>query len=90
MQTPVEHNMHAEQIQNWTLVSFLAGLFNAVFNSVSVWGVSEWVAVLGVVGMMVSLLMQRHYNRRRDHREAEKHEWERQNFAAKLLEQEPD
>lgn len=90
MHTPVGHNMQTEQIQNWTLVSFLAGLFNAVFNGVSAWGVSDWVAVLGVAGMIVSLLMQRFYNLRRDKREAEKHEWERQAFASKFLEQEPD
>ncbi|MEB4591389.1 hypothetical protein VSS37_10400 [Candidatus Thiothrix sp. Deng01] len=82
--------MQTEQIQAWTLASLLAGLFNALYNSVSAWGVNEWVAVLGVIGMAFSLLMQRHYNRRRDRREAEKHEWERQVFAARSLEQEPD
>ena len=90
MQTPVGNNMQTEQIHNWTLVSFLAGLFNAVFNGVSAWGVSEWVAILGVAGMVVSLLMQRHYNRRRDQREAEEHEWRRQQFAEKLLKREAD
>ena len=87
MQHQLDNNMQSDQIQNWTLASFLAGLFNAAFNTFSTWGVNEWVAVLGVVGMVVSLLMQRHYNRRRDQREAEQHEWQRKAFAAKLLEQ---
>lgn len=78
---PDNNNMQTEQIQHWTTASFLAGLFNAVFNGVAAWGVSEWVAVLGVVGMVSSLFMQRHYNLRRDRREAEKHEWERQRYS---------
>lgn len=90
MQTQLDNNMQTEQIQTWTLASFLAGLFNAAFNAFSSWGVNEWVAVLGVAGMVASLLMQRHYNRRRDQREAEQHEWQRKAFAAKLLEQEAD
>lgn len=86
MQHSLDHNnMNAEQIQNWTLASGLFALFNAVYNSVAGWGVNEWVAVLGVIGMVLSLAMQRHYNVRRDKREAEKHEWERQAFAAQLL-----
>ena len=83
----LDHNMQAEQIQNWTLASILTALFNVTYNALNSWGVNEWVAVLGVVGMVASLLMQRHYNRRRDKREAEKHEWERQTFMSKLLEQ---
>ena len=90
MQTQLDNNMHTEQIQNWTLASMLSGLFTAAFNTFSSWGVNEWVAVLGVVGMVASLLMQRHYNRRRDQREAEQHEWQRQAYAAKLLEKEAD
>lgn len=97
MQTQLDNNMNAEQIQNWTLVSFCTALFNAVYNVlrsgwqvVEAWGVNEWVAVLGVLGMVFSLLMQRHYNRRRDQREAEQHEWQRKAYAAKLLEQEAD
>ena len=88
MQPTLDNNMHTEQIQNWTLVSFLTGLFNAAFNAFSSWGVNEWVAVIGVAGMVFSLLMQRHYNRRRDQRESEQHEWQRKAFAAKLLEEE--
>lgn len=85
MHQPLDNNMQTEQIQQWTLTSFLVGLF----NTLSGWGVNEWVAVLGVVGMLFSLLMQRHYNRRRDLRESEQHEWQRR-AVAKQSDQQQD
>ena len=69
--------MPTEQIQNWNIAAVLFGLFNAAYNSVVGLTLNDWVALIGVLGMIVSLLMQRHYNRRRDTREQEKHEWER-------------
>lgn len=79
MQPTLDHNnMSADQIQNWNIAAVLFGLFNAAYNSIMGLTLNDWVAIIGVVGMVVSLLMQRHYNRRRDAREQEKHEWERE------------
>lgn len=74
---PLDNKM-SEPIQTWTVASFMSGLFTALYNTVAKWGVNEWVAVLGVVGMLISLLMQFHYNRKRYLQETERHEWERQ------------
>ena len=78
MQPSLDHNnMQTEQIQSWNIAAVLFGLFNAAYNSVMDLTLNDWVAIIGLLGMVVSLLMQRHYNRRRDVREQEKHEWER-------------
>ena len=82
-------NNNMNDIQNWSVVSFLTGLFNTVYNALfgAFDGLSlgDWLAVGGFLGMIFSLFMQRHYNRKRDRREEEKaareeenHEWKRQ------------
>lgn len=80
----LEHNNMQTDIQTWTVVSFLTGLFNLVYNGLSDWGVHEWVAAGGFLGMVTSLLMQLYYNTRRDRRESEQHEWQREHHKAKL------
>ena len=88
--TPLDNNMHNE-IQGWTLASFCTSLFTTLYNlfhtainKVVDWGVSEWVAVLGVCGMAASLLMQLYFNARQQRLKEEKHAWERAEHLLKL------
>lgn len=80
MQTHLEQNNMHNEIQTWTLASVLMGLFNAIYNAFTGFSLNDWIAIGGFMGMVFSLLMQRYYARRRDRREAEKHEWERRQF----------
>lgn len=78
------HNMNND-IHNWTFWTMLSGLFSAAYNGfvafmtgLQTWGVHEWVAVISLLVVILSALVNRHYNRLREKREAEKHEWERE------------
>lgn len=80
----MDHKNMDHDHQNWPAISLLTGLFTALYNffarsfeGLSTLTLNDWLGVLGVAGMLFSLMMQRHYNRKREAREQEKHEWER-------------
>lgn len=96
--TPTDNNNMQHDLLNWPFLALLSSVGTASYNlfmsavdsahgwlrGISVWGVHEWAALAGVLGMIITIVANRHYNRRREYREAEKHEWERERHALEI------
>ena len=78
----------------WTVSTFFTAFLSTIYNvamsfvlGVKSLGLHEWLAILGLLVAVATSITNRHYSRKREMREAERHEWERQAFFAKLAEE---